>query len=56
MVWVEAFVPYDKGELLSTIHRVGMVERSVSIIPGSLNYSIFTVNLNFSLISFKTLY
>ncbi|XP_047327684.1 GTPase HflX [Impatiens glandulifera] len=28
MVWVEALIPFDKGELLSTIHRVGMVERS----------------------------
>lgn len=27
MVWVEAFVPFDRGELLSTIHRVGMVEK-----------------------------
>lgn len=32
MVWVEALVPFDKGELLSTIHQVGMVERTVSII------------------------
>lgn len=31
MVWVEALVPFDKGELLSTIHQVGMVERTVSI-------------------------
>lgn len=28
MVWVEALIPFDKGELLSTIHRVGMVEKS----------------------------
>ncbi|KAF3785410.1 GTPase [Nymphaea thermarum] len=27
MVWVEALVPYDKGELLNTIHEVGMVEK-----------------------------
>ncbi|PKI35181.1 hypothetical protein CRG98_044456 [Punica granatum] len=27
MVWVEALVPFDKGELLSTIHQVGMVEK-----------------------------
>ncbi|XP_021851057.1 uncharacterized protein [Spinacia oleracea] len=26
MVWVEALVPFDKGELLSSIHRIGMVE------------------------------
>ncbi|KAK4351938.1 hypothetical protein RND71_027456 [Anisodus tanguticus] len=24
MVWVEALIPFDKGELLSTIHQVGM--------------------------------
>ncbi|CAH9080938.1 unnamed protein product [Cuscuta epithymum] len=28
MVWVEALVPFDKGELLSTIHQVGMVDRT----------------------------
>ncbi|KAB2029989.1 hypothetical protein ES319_D05G199700v1 [Gossypium barbadense] len=28
MVPVEAFVPFDKGELLSTIHQVGMVEKT----------------------------
>ncbi|CAN6440980.1 unnamed protein product [Victoria cruziana] len=27
MVWVEALIPYDKGDLLSTIHEVGMVEK-----------------------------
>ncbi|XP_043709943.1 GTPase HflX [Telopea speciosissima] len=26
MVWVEALVPFEKGELLNTIHQVGMVE------------------------------
>lgn len=26
MVWVEALIPFDKGEILSTIHQVGMVE------------------------------
>lgn len=31
MVWVEALIPFEKGELLSTIHKVGMVERTVSI-------------------------
>lgn len=31
MVWVEALIPFDKGELLSTIHQVGMVARTVSI-------------------------
>ncbi|XXG65494.1 hypothetical protein AAC387_Pa05g3178 [Persea americana] len=36
MVWVEAFVPYDKGELLSTIHRVGMVERSEYLESGTM--------------------
>ncbi|KAK7825128.1 gtpase hflx [Quercus suber] len=28
MVWVEALIPFNKGELLSTIHQVGMVERT----------------------------
>ncbi|KZV28858.1 GTP-binding protein 6 [Dorcoceras hygrometricum] len=28
MVWVEALIPFDKGELLSTIHKVGMVEKT----------------------------
>ncbi|GAB2267710.1 hypothetical protein Dimus_002692 [Dionaea muscipula] len=28
MVWVEALVPFDKGELLSSIHQLGMVERT----------------------------
>ncbi|XP_057469694.1 uncharacterized protein LOC130758781 [Actinidia eriantha] len=28
MVWVEALIPFDKGEFLSTIHNVGMVERT----------------------------
>jgi len=28
MVWVVALIPFDKGELLSTIHQVGMVEKT----------------------------
>lgn len=32
MVWVEALIPFDKGELLSTIHKVGMVEKTVSFL------------------------
>ncbi|KAJ4840114.1 hypothetical protein Tsubulata_035324 [Turnera subulata] len=28
MVWVEALFPFEKGELLSTIHQVGVVERT----------------------------
>ncbi|KAM7521159.1 hypothetical protein LguiB_020121 [Lonicera macranthoides] len=28
MVWVEALIPFDKGEILSTIHQVGMVEKT----------------------------
>lgn len=28
MVWIEALVPFDKGELLSSIHQLGMVERT----------------------------
>ncbi|KAK9080319.1 hypothetical protein SSX86_000077 [Deinandra increscens subsp. villosa] len=36
MVWVEALVPFDKGELLSTIHQVGMVERTEYTEHGTL--------------------
>ena len=32
MVPIEAFVPYDKGDLLNDIHRVGMVEKMVSVL------------------------
>lgn len=32
MVWVEALIPFDKGELLSTIHKVGMVEKTVRFV------------------------
>ncbi|KAG4934493.1 hypothetical protein JHK87_048495 [Glycine soja] len=28
MVWVEALVPFENGDLLSTIHQVGMVEKT----------------------------
>ncbi|KAF4358286.1 hypothetical protein F8388_014556 [Cannabis sativa] len=31
MVWIEALIPFEKGELLSTVHQVGMVERTVRI-------------------------
>lgn len=31
MVWVEALIPFDKGELLSTLYHVGIVERTVSL-------------------------
>ena len=51
MVWVEALVPFDKGELLSTIHQVGMVERTVSIITDGLR-----VNFCFVFFSFMCLY
>ncbi|ESW21762.1 hypothetical protein PHAVU_005G097400, partial [Phaseolus vulgaris] len=27
MVWVEALVPFENGNLLSTIHQVGMIEK-----------------------------
>lgn len=30
MVPIEAIVPYDQGELLNSIHQIGMVERTVS--------------------------
>lgn len=36
MVWVEALIPFDKGELLSTIHRVGMVEKTEYAENGTL--------------------
>ncbi|XP_073064047.1 uncharacterized protein [Primulina eburnea] len=36
MVWVEALIPFDKGELLSTIHQVGMVEKTEYVENGAL--------------------
>ncbi|KAL5557969.1 hypothetical protein UlMin_034180 [Ulmus minor] len=36
MVWVEALIPFDKGELLSTVHQVGMVERTEYTEKGTL--------------------
>ncbi|KAM3304631.1 hypothetical protein P3S67_011497 [Capsicum chacoense] len=36
MVWVEALIPFDKGELLSTIHQVGMVEKTEYTETGTL--------------------
>ncbi|KAL1534822.1 GTPase HflX-like [Salvia divinorum] len=36
MVWVEALIPFDKGELLSTIHHVGMVENIEYVDNGAL--------------------
>lgn len=36
MVWVEALIPFDKGELLSTIRQVGMVERTEYTENGTL--------------------
>ncbi|XP_059279058.1 uncharacterized protein LOC132033184 [Lycium ferocissimum] len=36
MVWVEALIPFDKGELLSTIHQVGMVEKTEYTEKGTL--------------------
>lgn len=36
MVWVEALIPFEKGELLSTIHQVGMVERAEYTENGTL--------------------
>lgn len=38
MVWVEALLPFENGDLLSTIHQVGMVEKTVSTyIPLPIN-------------------
>ncbi|XP_010552485.1 PREDICTED: uncharacterized protein LOC104822831 isoform X2 [Tarenaya hassleriana] len=36
MVWVEALLPFDKGDLLSTIHKVGMVEETEYTENGTL--------------------
>ncbi|KDP38559.1 hypothetical protein JCGZ_04484 [Jatropha curcas] len=36
MVWVEALVPFEKGDLISTIHQVGMVERIEYMENGTL--------------------
>ncbi|XP_057975776.1 uncharacterized protein LOC131163087 [Malania oleifera] len=36
MVWVEALIPFDKGEILSTIHQVGMVEKTEYTENGTL--------------------
>lgn len=36
MVWIEALIPFDKGELISTLHTVGMVERTEYIENGTL--------------------
>ncbi|KAL5713341.1 hypothetical protein ACHQM5_015426 [Ranunculus cassubicifolius] len=36
MVWVEALVPFNKGELLSNIHQVGVVEATEYMENGTL--------------------
>ncbi|CAA0819541.1 GTP-binding protein- HflX [Striga hermonthica] len=36
MVWVEALIPFEKGELLSTIHHVGMVEKTEYVENGTV--------------------
>ncbi|XP_051149758.1 uncharacterized protein LOC127264325 [Andrographis paniculata] len=36
MVWVEALIPFEKGELLNTIHHVGMVEKTEYVESGAL--------------------
>eukprot|EP01018_Ginkgo_biloba_P004196 Gb_27515 [translate_table: standard] len=36
MVWVEAFVPYNKGELVSIIHRLGIVEQVEYVEEGTV--------------------
>lgn len=46
MVWVEALIPFDKGELLNTIHRVGMVDGTVSIYPKAFHRMLFTCFVN----------
>ncbi|XAR61715.1 hypothetical protein NMG60_11016216 [Bertholletia excelsa] len=36
MVWVEALIPYSRGELLSTVHQVGVVKRTEYTEKGTL--------------------
>ncbi|KAK1295621.1 GTP-binding protein [Acorus calamus] len=36
LVRVEAFIPYDKGDILSTIHQIGVVERTEYMESGTL--------------------
>ncbi|XP_023535561.1 uncharacterized protein LOC111796964 isoform X1 [Cucurbita pepo subsp. pepo] len=36
MVWVEALIPFDRGELLSTVHQVGVVEKTEYTENGTL--------------------
>ncbi|KAL6216187.1 hypothetical protein ACLB2K_009413 [Fragaria x ananassa] len=36
MVWVEALIPFEKGELLSAIHKVGMVKKTEYTEHGTL--------------------
>ncbi|CAN1824079.1 GTPase HflX [Linum perenne] len=45
MVWVEALIPFDKGELLSTVHQVGMVETTVSLGLSCLFSKVFEVKM-----------
>ncbi|XP_038975313.1 GTPase HflX-like isoform X6 [Phoenix dactylifera] len=48
LVPVEAFVPYDKGMLLNTIHQVGMVEETERIILlGNFNSKHFSKAKNY---------
>lgn len=51
MVWVEALIPFDKGEFLSTIHQFGVVERTVSIVFCTLNKHVVFLPFVHSLIS-----
>ncbi|XP_038897541.1 GTPase HflX [Benincasa hispida] len=36
MVWVEALIPFDRGELLCTVHQVGVVEKTEYTENGTL--------------------
>ncbi|KGN59997.1 uncharacterized protein LOC101219907 isoform X2 [Cucumis sativus] len=36
MVWIEALIPFDRGELLSTVHQVGVVEKAEYTENGTL--------------------
>lgn len=53
MVPIEAIVPYDQGELLNSIHQIGMVERTVSSTLDLPNTSpLFTVDKFYTHLTF----
>lgn len=56
MVWVEALVPFDKGELLSSIHQIGMVERTEYTENGTLVKAYVPLRLARQLTPMRQLY